>query len=132
MSSWVAPGIAAEIWGVSVDHVLDGIANGSIPSYVDGQFLFVDMAGIGFPRTTPRPQVIEPDISSDELQALTFQPAGDYIGSISPDENMPDEDMPDEDSMAEEDDGSSRDVGDWRTARDQASRTRRPPQAEAA
>ncbi len=122
MSSWVAPGVAAEIWGVSIDHVLDGIANGSIPSYVDGQFLFVDMAGIGFPRTTPRPPVIEPGVSDDELQALTFQPAGDYAATIPPDE----------DTIGEEDEASTRDVGEWRAARDQASRTRRPPQAKAA
>jgi hypothetical protein len=85
------------------------------------------MAGIGFPRTTPRPRVIEPDISNDELQALTFQPAGDYTEPIAPDNDLPDEDL-----IAEEEESSSRDVGDWRTARDQASRTRRPPQAEAA
>jgi hypothetical protein len=119
MSSWVAPAIAAEIWGVSVEHVLAGIANGSIPSHVDGQFLFVDMAGIGFPRSTPRP---EPVISNDELQALTFQPAAEIEDSIAQDEDV----------IAEEEDDSSRDIAQWRTARQQASHTRRPPQSEAA
>ncbi len=119
MSSWVAPAVAAEIWGVSVEHVLAGIANGSIPSHVDGQFLFVDMAGIGFPRSTPRP---EPAINSDELQALTFQPAAEIEDSIEPDEE----------AIAEEEDDSSRDIGQWRTTRQQASHTRRPPQSEAA
>jgi hypothetical protein len=122
MSSWVAPAVAAEIWGVSVDHVLDGIANGSIPSHVDGQFLFVDMAGIGFPRSTPRPQITEPVVSSDELRALTFQPIGE------PDDLA----VREEDLICEEADGSYRDVGLWRSAREQASRTRRPPEAEAA
>jgi hypothetical protein len=119
MSSWVAPAVAAEIWGVSVEHVLDGIANGSIPSHVDGQFLFVDMAGIGFPRSTPRPQ---PLVSSDELQALTFQPAPEIDDSTAADE----------DPIDDEEEGSSRDVGEWRTARQHASHTRRPPQSEAA
>jgi hypothetical protein len=122
MSSWVAPSVAAEIWGVSVDHVLDGIANGSIPSHVDGQFLFVDMAGIGFPRSAPRPQITEPVVSSDELRALTFQPIGE------PDDLA----VREEDLICEEADGSYRDVGLWRSAREQASRTRRPPEAEAA
>jgi hypothetical protein len=119
MSSWVAPSIAAEIWGVSVQHVLDGIANGSIPSHVDGQFLFVDMAGIGFPRSTPRPQ---PIISSDELRALTFQPISEIESSSAPGE----------DAIAEEDDENSHDIADWRSARRQASQVRRPPQSEAA
>jgi len=119
MSSWVAPAVAAEIWGVSVEHVLDGIANGSIPSHVDGQFLFVDMAGIGFPRSTPR---VQPVVSSDELRGLTFQPV------VETDELAARE----EDLISEEADGSYRDVGLWRTAREQASLTRRPPQAEAA
>ncbi|HEY1922121.1 MAG TPA: hypothetical protein VGG44_05095 [Tepidisphaeraceae bacterium] len=141
MSSWVAPGIAAEIWGVSIDHVLDGIANGSIPSYVDGQFLFVDMAGIGFPRTTPRPQVIEPDITDAEIEALTFQPAGDYTKPVSSNDDtiiddgilMADEEMiAEEGEIFEEDEDSTRDVSDWRSARDQTSRIRRPPQSEAA
>ncbi|MGD0461289.1 MAG: hypothetical protein ABSB74_02255 [Tepidisphaeraceae bacterium] len=107
---------------MSVEHVLAGIANGSIPSHVDGQFLFVDMAGIGYSRSTPRPEIVEPVVSSEELQALTFQPAELADDSFGQDEDM----------MAEEEDGPCRDVGLWRTAREQASRTRRPPQAEAA
>jgi hypothetical protein len=119
MSSWVAPAIAAEIWGVSVEQILAGIANGSIPSYVDGQFLFVDMAGNGFPRSTPRRQ---PVVSSDELQALTFQPAVEAGAAFGPDD----------DSLQEDEDGSFHDITLWRTAREQASHLRRPPQAEAA
>jgi hypothetical protein len=119
MSSWVAPAVAAEIWGVSVDHVLDGIANGSIPSHVDGQFLFVDMAGIGFPRCMPRSESV---VSSDELRALTFQPIGEPDALAAREEDM----------ICDEEEGSSRDVGEWRTARQHASHTRRPPQSEAA
>ncbi|MGD0540138.1 MAG: hypothetical protein ABSB33_01340 [Tepidisphaeraceae bacterium] len=122
MSSWVAPAIAAEIWGVSVEHVLAGIADGSIPSHVDGQFLFVDMAGIGYARSTPRPQIVEPVVTSEELRALTFEPAELASDSFAQGEDM----------MSEEEDGMSPDVGVWRMARQQASRTRQPPRAEAA
>ena len=57
MSSWVAPSVAAELWGISVDQVLAGIADGSIPSYVDGQFLFVDVRGQGVAATSSRIRV---------------------------------------------------------------------------
>jgi hypothetical protein len=81
MPSWVAPSVAAEIWGVSVDHVLSGIANGSIPSFVDGQFLFVDMAGHGFAHSTPRPR---PAASDDKIQPLTFEPIEPAATADSP------------------------------------------------
>src|ERR1700677_1802313 len=67
MSTWVAPSVAAEIWGMSVDHILAGIADGSIQSFVDGQFLFVDVEGRGFPISSPRPPVIEPTVSPEEI-----------------------------------------------------------------
>lgn len=122
MASWVAPAVAAEIWGVGVDQVLAGIANGSIPSFVDGQFLFVDMAGNGYARSTPRPQPVHPIVTPDELQALTYQPIAEARDSYVEDENF----------AAGDEEDSSHDISLWRTARDQASRLRRPPRTEAA
>lgn len=122
MASWVAPAVAAEIWGVGVEQVLAGIANGSIPSFVDGQFLFVDMAGNGYARSTPRPQPAEPVVMPDELQALTFQPIAESHHSNPQDEHF----------TADDEDDSSHDISLWCTAREQASHLRRPPQAEAA
>jgi hypothetical protein len=118
MASWVAPSIAAEIWGVSIDHVLGGIADGSIPSFVDGEFLFVDMAGQGFPCSTPRSQPSDLAVTPDELRALTFEPI------VPPDKtNSP---------VGDDEDDSSHDISHWRTSREQSSHVRRPPQSEAA
>jgi hypothetical protein len=126
MASWVAPAIAAEMWGVSVDFILAGIADGSISSCVDGQFLFVDIAASGYAASTPRPAPAEhPILSKEELQALTFQPVSD----VHP-ESIPDQ--PQRESVNEEEDDSSRDISLWRISRQQASRLRRPPHAEAA
>ena len=122
MPSWVAPSVAAEIWGVSVDHILSGIANGSIPSFVDGQFLFVDMAGHGFAQSTPRR---ETRVTAEEIRALTFEP---IVRPAQNDSAEEDEDIP----IDEDDSDSSRDVALWRTARQQASHFRRPPESEAA
>ena len=41
MSSWVAPAVAAEMWGCSVDQVVAAAAEGTIASQWDGDFLFV-------------------------------------------------------------------------------------------
>ncbi len=116
MSAWVAPSIAAEIWGVSVDHILAGIADGSIQSLVDGQFLFVDLHGRGFAHSTPRPPVSEPVITKEEFAALTFRP-------INRDEESPEESSADE---------SSADLSHWRTAREETSHLRQPPDTLAA
>ena len=44
MSCWVVPTIAAELWGVTVGHVLAGIRDGSIESRDEHGFVFVDAA----------------------------------------------------------------------------------------
>ena len=116
MSTWVAPSVAAEIWGMSVDHILAGIADGSIQSFVDGQFLFVDVEGRGFPISSPRPPVIEPTVSPEEIAALTYQP-------IIPDPAF---------DSSEESDESSSDISNWRAARAETSRLRQPPKTKAA
>jgi hypothetical protein len=116
MSAWVAPSIAAEIWGVSVDHILAGIADGSIQSVVDGQFLFVDLHGRGFAHSSPRPEVAEPIITREEFAALTFQP-------VNREDEAPQESSGDE---------SSQDLSQWRTAREQTANLRQPPDALAA
>ncbi len=43
MSSWVAPAVAAEIWGISVEQVLAAVAAGTVTSRHDGVFFFVDI-----------------------------------------------------------------------------------------
>ena len=44
MACWVVPAIAAELWGVTVNHVLAGVRDGSIGSRQEHGFLFVDAA----------------------------------------------------------------------------------------
>ena len=44
MACWVAPAIAAELWGLDVDHVLGAVADGSIPSRQEFGFTVVDVA----------------------------------------------------------------------------------------
>ena len=43
MPSWVVPAVAAELWGVSVEHVLAEVAAGRVISRREGEFLFVDV-----------------------------------------------------------------------------------------
>jgi hypothetical protein len=121
MSSWVAPSVAAELWGISVDQVLAGIADGSIPSYVDGQFLFVDVRGQGVAPSSRGSASTESVVTEEEFAALTFQPRESEENLASDDEPA---DEPEEENV--------RDVGSWRAARQQSARTRRPPQANAA
>jgi hypothetical protein len=121
MSSWVAPSVAAEIWGISVDQVLAGIADGSIPSYVDGQFLFVDVRGQSITPSSSRSSPTEGVVTEEEFAALTFQPRESDV--ILPSDDEP-ADEPEEENV--------RDIGSWRAARQQSARTRRPPQANAA
>lgn len=116
MSTWVAPSVAAELWGMSVDHILAGIADGSIQSFVDGQFLFVDVEGRGFPISPPRPPVVEPTVSPEEIAALTYQPIVPEAGFDS----------------SQESDESTSDMSDWRAARAETARLRQPPKIKAA
>jgi hypothetical protein len=44
MSCWVVPTVAAELWGVSLEHVLAMIAEGKVTSKGEYQLLVVDVA----------------------------------------------------------------------------------------
>jgi hypothetical protein len=111
--------VAAEIWGISVDQILAGIADGSIHSCVDGQFLFVDIRGLGLlpsSQSTPTQEVVTPE----EYAALTFEPreTADLIQSGDP--------------FEPEDSAITHDISTWRAARDQTAQSRRPPGTQAA
>jgi hypothetical protein len=72
MACWVVPAIAAELWGVAVNHVLSGIRDGSIASRKEHGFVFVDAAPGGYTYHRPR--------RPDEPIPATFvlvQPADD-------------------------------------------------------
>ena len=44
MSCWVVPSVAAELWGCTVDAVLNAIRNGKVPTKDDAGWTFVDVA----------------------------------------------------------------------------------------
>ena len=44
MSCWVVPAIAAELWGVPLSHVMEGIRSGKIPWKTELGFTVVDVA----------------------------------------------------------------------------------------
>jgi len=54
MACWVVPTIAAELWNISVQHVLDGIREGRIPTRSENGFIFVDVAPNSPDITPPR------------------------------------------------------------------------------
>src|SRR6187549_1955105 len=43
MPCWVAPAVAAEMWGLSLQEVMELIASGSLDSRSEAEFLFVDI-----------------------------------------------------------------------------------------
>ncbi|MCC6423673.1 MAG: hypothetical protein IT447_09375 [Phycisphaerales bacterium] len=55
--AWVVPAIAAELWNVSVQHIMDCIREGRIPSRSENGFVFVNVAphnaGITPPKKRP-------------------------------------------------------------------------------
>ena len=130
MSSWVAPSVAAEIWGTSVEQILAGIADGSVQSYVDGQFLFVDLEGRGYSKP-PRSEAAQV-VTEQELAALTFQPAVraspsaiDRPAQISPEE---------EEGLRDTEDASAAQDSDWTSeedTRDVSLCAHRPPAGRA-
>ena len=54
MSCWVVPAIAAELWGVTVSHVLAGVRDGTVTSRQEHGFLFVDVAPASHTYHRPR------------------------------------------------------------------------------
>jgi len=86
--SWVVPSIAAEVWGVSLDHVMSQVRAGAVASREEFGFLWVEVTAQTAPRPTrvrrrggrrARPQtytrrpiapVTSPSVGADELLAL--------------------------------------------------------------
>jgi hypothetical protein len=55
MSCWVVPSVAAELWGCTIDAVLNAIRNGHVPSKEDEGFTFVDVAPDSPKLEAPKP-----------------------------------------------------------------------------
>ena len=80
MSCWVVPTIAAELWGVSLDHVLGQVGEGSVRSKTEHGFMLVDVAPFSevfrSPRWVgPRPRIQTFTVlTPDEYDALHGTP----------------------------------------------------------
>ena len=73
MSSWVAPELAAELWGTTIDDILDRICAGELRTREEGGFIFID---VNAPRLRPenRPPTVIP-ATADTDAPLNFQAA---------------------------------------------------------
>jgi|SRR5688500_1789699 hypothetical protein len=118
MSCWVVPTVAAELWGVSVEHVIQCIRDGRLTCRSEAGFTFVDIA--------PETSTIKPPtytvITPEEFAALTGHGPEDVaIDLVDADDEVNVEIV---DAEADE---ASHNISDWRAAREQASRMRIAP-----
>jgi hypothetical protein len=110
MSCWVVPSVAAELWGCTVDAVLNAIRNGKVPTKEDAGWTFIDVAPESPKLETPK-SVRAP---TPETYAVISQ--AETIALNQP-------------LQAEED---SEMTGDWRKVRKNVAASRRAPLAQAA
>lgn len=130
MSCWVVPTIAAEIWGVSVDSILQRVRDGSLATHLDEGFTFVDV------QPPPPPTIEHPPtftvLSAAEAEALQAEEVAiepEPQATIDDDHDHDDKDDEDEEaeSQSPDDDEASVELGDWRAARQRVGMTRIPP-----
>lgn len=134
MPSWVVPAVAAELWGVSVEHVLAEIAAGRIVARCEGEFIFVDVdpnADHGTPQES-RPATYRRSLAwavgaSEQIQQPLVTPA-EREALLEQSDDMADSDLdsPYGDAPAPTP-LTSDDIPDWRAVRARVSRTRIPP-----
>jgi hypothetical protein len=107
MSCWVVPSVAAELWGCTVDAVLNAIRNGNVPTKEDAGWMFVDVA---------------PDSPTLETPKAVRAPVPETYSIVSATESSALQ-------MGEEESDMQ---GDWRDVRRSVSEKRRAPMREAA
>ena len=135
MPCWVAPVVAAEMWGVSLAEVAAKVADGSLPSKTEAGFQFVDLlAGAASSAAIPAAPAEAPQtfvaVSAEEMAALAepdATPAAPLVtATIKYAEDDDEERSPQDEPFVDEEtpDFSAK---DWRRVRAQTARTRRPP-----
>jgi hypothetical protein len=151
--SWIVPSIAAEMWGISLEQVIQGIQSGSIPSRNEHGFVFVRHGENDAPEVArvptafaPVPAVMQVAAAAGEVPveqtAIAINPAaipaveeiGDR-GAAEPAEIEHDGDDTGEGKAADHDYlNFLKHSGDWQRARREAAKLRHPPfgQAKAA
>ena len=54
MSCWVVPSVAAEMWGLNINQILERVRDGQVPSKFEMGFLMVDIAPVSAATSTIR------------------------------------------------------------------------------
>ena len=126
MGCWVAPTIAAELWGVSLLDVLSLIRTGDIPVQQNGGFSFVRFPSISQGgRSIPvaeRPATFQL-ISSGPIPPGDPEPAGADPVHESTVEDVNESEL----GPPPEEDPADNRIADWRAGRRAAANRRRPP-----
>ncbi len=129
MPCWVVPTIAAEIWGVSVEHVLQRVRSGSLPCRLDEGFMFVDVMSADEACSSVVPSDERPPtftaLSEAEVDALAADECDEVIEAA---DKLRDEIRVE--SQSPDNDEASVDLGDWRAARARVGVTRIPPRRQ--
>jgi hypothetical protein len=120
MSCWVVPSVAAEIWGISLDEVMQRINKGVVVSKREYGFLLVDTAPLG--------PLFRSTASDGKAKPRTWVPVQTWVEANQEEETIDDAGVDlavDGDSIEEEpDDGVA--LG-WQQKRLAHSRLRKPP-----
>lgn len=113
MSCWVAPSIAAEMWGVSVEEILRRARTGELSGRDQHGFFLVDIQPA---KTSPphTPETYVP-LAAGELAALSGE------GADGPAPPTPQQPPADEDSAG---------IEEWREVRKRMGRLRIPPRPQ--
>ncbi len=120
MSCWVVPIVAAEIWGISLDEVMQRIQNGVVVSKREYGFLLVDTAPLG--------PLFKSTAAEGKVRPRTWVPVQTWVEAENDEETIDDAGVDlavDGDSIEEEpDDGIA--LG-WQQKRLAHARLRKPP-----
>jgi hypothetical protein len=156
MPCWVAPVVAAELWGVSLEHVLGAMADGSLPYRHEYGFDLVDVApggAIPAPRRRdgkpPKTYVVVDDSDAEAPELPVAAPweegaAGptfvvveqwvvpDVAGHMFPEQFPPPiapivPEVEDPELPPLDDEEDDKPIGNWRQVRSNVGRMRKPP-----
>ena len=136
MACWVAPAIAAELWGLDLDHVLGAVADGSIPSRKEFGFTVVDVAPNSAtyqrqrrPEEPPPPTYVVVSRDTDEADLSDLLPI--FPADQSDPVPVP---LPVDETLVEDpeippldDEEDDKPISNWRDVRSRVGRSRVPP-----
>ena len=129
MSCWVVPALAAEIWGIPLQQILDAVRAGTLPTKDAIGLTFVDVAPTGPKVTTGyRPPAGRPETFTTAPLADELTHAEQHALTNDREAESPAREEEILSPVDEHEEGTL----DWRTARRNASRLRRPPRRLAA